>query len=236
MKLNEIRDLLVLIADEKGQEFNLQPEDYNDLLHLAQLKHFKTKLGLPEEYRPGMPLPAQAYEITERMTEDLRPFKVVRGWNLANPIDPDPVKGTLDYPEDYYYPSEMSYFYADGNETLERNIEPLSDLEFNKARTSLIKKADLLFPVCNMQADFIRLFPKLDQPVNMVYLKLPKKPYFKVIDNDGYYEYDPDNSIELEWDEMNIIDIMVIVLGDIGISLKKEIVLQYAQNLKERGK
>lgn len=236
MKLDEIRNLLVLIADEKGQEFNLQPEDYNDLLHLAQLKHFKIKLGLPEEYRPGMPLPAQAFEITERITEDLRPFKVIRGWHFTNPLEPDEAKGIVEYPEDYYIVSEMSYFYTENDETLERNIDPLSDLEFNKARTSMVKKPDYMFPVCNMQADFIRLSPNLNQPINMVYLKLPKKPFYKVIDNDGFYEYDPDNSVELEWDEMNVIDIMVLMLGDIGISLKKQAVMEYAQNLKERGK
>jgi hypothetical protein len=233
MNLEQIRDLLVLISGENGQQFNYSPEDYCDLLHLAQLKHFKRKLGLPEEYQPGMPAPRQAYEITQKITEDIRHFKVMKGWGVSTPLFL--TNGVLSYPVDYFYPSSLSYNYPIGEEFLERNIDILSDKEYADITTSVLKKPDAFFPVCNMQATFIRFAPKLTSGINIAYLRLPIKPFWKVIDNDGFYEYDHSNSVNLEWDDINIIDIIVIMLGDLGIPLNSQNIVQYSQNLKEKG-
>ena len=234
MTLEQIRDLLILISGEEGQDFVYGPEDFCDILHLAQLKHFKRKLGLPEEYSPGMPLPAQAFEITQRITEDIRHFKVLRGWHFNNPLSLT-TEGTLAYPSDYYIVSTLSYYYPVNDDYIEREIDILSDMEYQKTNTSVLKKADKMFPICNMQASYIRFSPKLTEPINMGYLRLPVKPFWKVIDNDGFLEYDNDNSVNLEWDDMNIIDIMVIVLGDMGISLNNQNIVQYSENLKAKG-
>lgn len=235
MTLEQIRDLIVLISGEKGHEVSYGPEEFCDVLHLAQLKYFKTKIGLPEDYSPGMPLPPQAYELTQRLTEDIRPFKVSKGWLLSSPLYLDSTKGTLAYPSDYYIISALSYFYAHSSGSLEREIKVLSDLEYSKCTTSILEKPDKFFPVCNMQADFIRFSPILTEAINFSYLRLPVKPFWKVIDNDGFYEYDDENSVNLEWDSMAIIDIIVLFLSEIGIALNNQNVVQYAQNVKKEG-
>jgi hypothetical protein len=234
MNLEQIRDLLILISGEKGHTFVYGPEDFVDLLHLAQLKHFKRKLGLPEQYSPGMPLPSQAFEINQRITEDMKQFKVIRGWHFNNPFHLT-TEGTLAYPDEYYYPTSISYFYPIQDDYLERDIAILSDKEYQDTNTSVLKKSDKMFPICNCQSDFIRFSPKLKESINMSYLKLPAKPFWKAIDNDGFLEFDEANSVNLEWDDMNIIDILVIVLGDMGISLNSQNIVQYSENLKTKG-
>lgn len=237
MNLEQIKELIILLAGDKGVKLNYGPEDFEDILHNSQLRHFKVKMGLPEEYQPGIPLPKQAFEINQRLTEDTRHFKVVRGWNISEPLEVDEDKGVIDYPEDYYIVSAMSYFHAvSSSEVYERSIEPLSDLEFNMANTSLVEKPDYMFPTCNMQKDMIRVMPKDIGPVNMVYVRLPKRPVYKVIDNGDFFQYDPDNSVELEWDELNQIDIVIKVLADLGISMQSQAVLEYAQTIKKEGK
>jgi len=234
MNLEQIRDIIVLISGEKGHDFSYGPEDFCDQLHLAQLKYFKLKIGLPEEYVPGMPLPRQAYEITNRLTEDIRPFKVSKGWLLGNPYHMDS-SGKMDLPEDYYMSSALTYTYAHDGEYLERKIDILSDLEYTDQTTSVIKKPDKFFPVCNLQADFIRFSPILTEAINFSYLRLPVKPYWFVIDNDGIYDYDDENSVNLEWGDMSIIDIIVLFLSDVGINLKNSDVLMYADKVKKEG-
>ena len=63
MTLKDIRDILVLISGDKGLTFTFVSESFCNLLNEAQLKHFKRKLGLPEQYTPGMPISRQSYEI-----------------------------------------------------------------------------------------------------------------------------------------------------------------------------
>lgn len=237
MTLEQIKELIILLSGENGLKVDYSPEDFEDMLHNSQLRHFKVKLGLPEEYQPGMPLPRQAFELNQRMTEDMRHFKVIKGWNFSQPLDVDTVTGSLDYPSGYYIISTMSWFYApNSNEVYERDIIPKSDLEFNKAITSFVEEPDNMFPICNMQADFIRISPKNIDTVNMVYLRLPKRPIYKVIDNGDHYQYDAENSQELEWDEMNQIDIVVLLLADLGIPLVNQAVLEYAQTIKKEGR
>lgn len=234
MNLQAIRDLVQLITAEKGVKFEYTQEDYDDLLHLAQMKHYKRKLGLPEEYSPGMPLPTQAFEVTQRITEDLRRFKVTMGWKKSTPIKTDS-NGHLAYPSDYYMISVLSWNIVRGSKVYERNIKVLSDLEYQSKVGSVVKKPTVFFPVANLQSDHIRISPEKKTNINMVYLRTPKRPVTVIIDSDDFLEIDIDNSVDLEWDYLNIIDIISILLGDMGIAINSQNVAQYAQNNKERG-
>ena len=212
----------------------MTPEMFSDMLNAASLKHFKRKLGLPEEYRPGMPLPSQAFEITKKITADMRHFKVVAGWDYAPPITVDS-EGKAKYPDDYYIAAAVSYNLLKGSEIYERKVEILSDLEFLNATTSFTEKPDEFFPVCNMQAGFIRFAPKNLLRVNMVYLRLPKKPIYKTKQEDGYTQYDDKNSVNLEWDDINKLDILILMLQDMGVSISRKDIYEYANQIKERG-
>ena len=234
MNLEQIRRLAILIVGDVGEKISLTPTQFSDMLHLASLRHFKRKLGLPEEYKPGMPLPTQAYEITSRITEDLRRFKVVAGYDTSTPIVVSKT-GKAEYPQDYYIISTITYQYNDDKNRLTRKVEVLSDLEYQERVSSLNETPDALFPVCNMQSDYIQFAPRNIGAVSMVYLRTPKPPVYFVNTNKGYYEYDDVNSVQLEWDEMNQIDIMVLFLSDLGVKLGKADVFNYANQIKERG-
>ena len=233
MDLGQIHDLITLIADDKSMPDIFVNEDFDDALHFAQLKYFKQRLGLPEEYQPGAPIPRVAFEITQRITEDLRPFKVMKGWNNTTPLSV--VNGKLHYPDDYYIISSLTYYLTSDNETYERKIEILSDQEFEEKTTSVLMNPGALFPVANMQADFIRFHPLKNDKVNMVYLRLPKKPHYAVKYFEDWSEYWPEYSTQLEWDNLATIDIIAIMLSEIGIIMKNQTILEYAEKVKERG-
>lgn len=204
---------------------------FSDQLHYAQLKYFKRKIGLPELYTPGIPLPAQAFEITKRITEDLRPFKVIMGWKEGTPLVVDE-KGNANYPSDYYYPSVMTAFTND-DKKYEREIEFLADAEFTKRTTSFSEKPTEFFPVVNLQSGAMRFFPISINLVNFVYIRLPVKPFMAVSSARGFVEYDADASTELEWNDICIIDIVVDLLNGLGISVKSEAILDYSEKLRE---
>ena len=233
MDLQQIHDIVTLIADDKSMPDIFVDEDFDDALHYAQLKYFKQRLGLPEEYQPGMPYPKIAFEITKRITEDLRPFKVIKGWGTTTPLQLN--NGHLEYPSDYYIASSITYSITKGEESFERRVDILSDQEYEEKTTSVLMKPGEMFPVANMQSAFIRFFPLKNEKINMVYLRMPKKPRYAVKYYEDWSEYWPEQSVQLEWDDMATIDIITIMLSELGIMLKNQLVLEYAEKVKERG-
>jgi len=234
MNLKDIRDIIVLISGDKGLKFSFTPEGFENLLNIAQLKHYKRKLGLPEQYAPGMPVSRQSYEITSVLTEDLKKFKVLIGGNTSTPLTLD-ADGHLAYPSDYYIVTSITYYYVTGGKTYLRKVDILNDLQYGEAISRVSTVPDEMFPVCNRQATYIQFYPILTGNLSMTYLRMPVKPVWALDTTNGYYGYDDANSVQLEWDDINIIDIITIMLGDIGIPIQDGEVLQYAENLKERG-
>jgi len=64
-----------------------------------------------------------------------------------------------------------------------------------------------------------------------VYLKLPQKPVFSVSYDRGFAEYDPTNSTELEWNDMNILDIVSILINEL---LQVQISMQEIQQIANK--
>lgn len=234
MNLNDLKRLMVFVSGDKGKDISLSPEQFVDLLHLASLKHYKRKIGLPEEYRPGAPIPTQAYELTQRITEDMRRFKVSKSLPI-NMLTAEGQYAALNYPDDYYIVSSVIYNYIVSGKRYPRKVEVLSDLEFEDRMTSVVESPDLWSPICTMLATIIKLNPASIRYVDITYLRLPEKPYFATTSDKGYLEYDHDQSRQLEWDDINKIDIMVIMLADIGVGVSNADLYQYAEQVKERG-
>lgn len=234
MNLQDIRDIMVLISGDKGLNFSYTEKGFGDLLNVAQLKHYKRKLGLPEQYAPGMPVSRQSYELTSILTEDLRQFKVLIGGNTSTPVTLD-ANGHFVYPSDYFIVTNFTYYSVSGGVTYLRKVPILNDLQYGEAVSRVSTAPDEMFPVCNRQATYIQFNPILTGNLSMTYLRMPVKPVWALDTTGGFYGYDAVNSVQLEWDDINIIDIITIALGDIGIPTKNEEVYQYAENLKERG-
>lgn len=233
MNHGQIRVILKTFLQNQRSNITLDYKDYNELINVAQLKHFKRKIGLPEEYQPGMPLPRQSIEITQKIEDDLRIFKVNYG-------DDQPVvkviNGKLDIPDDYYIVSTLSVPVKGG----ERNIEIVSDTQWNDRLDSKLIAPRKRYPICNFQHNFIRFSPPDIKYVKFIYYRYPKEAVYAVKRRSSYNaalfpEYDPDNSVELEWDDINIIDIIHILLTDLSIVVNKKDIANYANVKTQQG-
>lgn len=227
MNLYNIFRVINIIAGKKTKSKVLTPEQYEIMIHVAQLKHLKRKIGLPEEYQPGRPLPAQLFEITRINTMDLSPFKKFLGKKEDEPPLIVDSYGYATIPDDLYYPSVMEY--------KNRNIEIVSDELWNLRKSDALLKGTERNPIANFQNNFIRFNPLKNCFVDFIYLRNPIKPVFAYTLTKGYIEYDENNSIELEWNEINQIDIIAILLFDLGINIEKPEILQVAESVKTKG-
>jgi len=233
MTLQDIAVTISLILGERKPGLSLEANELTRLLHVAQLKHFKRKLGLPEEYQPGQPIPRQAYEITKTITDDLSPFKVeMGGENQALPIN-DNGKATM--PADMYYPSTMLYKYVRNGEIKWRSVDILSDQEFKKRISSFLMRPSLRYPICNLRNGYARFSPTTLGYVDFIYIKTPTEPVYALMYTNGFAEYDASNSTELEWNDTNQLDIMALALQELGVGINNKDIYNYSIKTETTG-
>lgn len=228
----DILKLARYIAGARMPGSTLSQEMFGLLLDAAQMKHYKRRIGLPEAYQPGNPTPSVSFDITQKITDDLRRFKVEMGDTEAPLMV---VNGRAQIPANYYYGSSFLYKYVRNYTIKYKKVEVLNDKQLDERLASTIIYPTLKNPVVNFQSDYLRVFPRQIQYLDFTYLRRPVTPIIKTITLNGVAAYDEANSVELEWDDINKIDILHIALGDMGIEMKKPEVLQYSELHKSQG-
>lgn len=181
--------------DQSGNTYRI--DQLNVDLKIANTEMFSVLYGLPQNYQPGAPIPPVAFEVTQRILDDLKACKVNMGGPGSN--DPSPLavqNGVAQIPKDYVHFVRMNYTDSGGGEcgiegTLPlRKIEILTDAQFADRITNYIKNKQVSsYPYCNFQGTYIEFRPKwVNQYVNFVYLRMPKEPYLDyVVRPDGSY-------------------------------------------------
>lgn len=171
----------------KHQKDNMTFDQFNNLLDVCEKLHFKKKVGIPDDYL-ARPFQREAFEIVQKITDDLKSFKVTMGENFM-PMIVD-VAGRALYPSDYYYVTGIIYLhYKSAGDIQNRQVNICTDAEFNAAISSFIIKPTLKDPVCNFQSAFIRFRPITLQRVNFSYLRFPAVPYLDVCFGPNLEEY-----------------------------------------------
>lgn len=233
MTLEELRIVLNLFLQNKDAKINLVPEQMDLVLRVASLRHFKRKLGLPEEYAPTQPFATQVPEISTKITMDLDIFKVwMGGTNGKLTIDAD---GIAILPTDHFYPLSIIYPVTEGSQVVHKNVEVLTDSEWADTLSSKIIIPSRSYPVANFQSGIIRFMPKNLQFVDFTYLRKPKNPVYATTIVSGSNVYDPVHSQELEWDEVNQIDIIHLILSDMGVVCSLPDIFNVAEKVKKQG-
>jgi len=233
MTLLEIANTINFVLGERRPEQpTLTPKRFSELLHVAQLKHYKRKLGLPEEYQVGMPLPRQVYDVTQKITEDMRAFKVnMDGSSNALQF----TDGVAMLPFDYYYPSSMAAFINYDVGTYVRPVIIVTDQRWDEMHGNFVDVPSDEYPIANFQTNSVRIAPKEIRLAKFIYLRMPNKPEYKVTVSGNKNIYDPVNSVQLEWDEINQLDIMYVMLADLGLPMLRQDVFQIAEKHKQQG-
>jgi hypothetical protein len=228
MNLLDVNSILAFWIGKKLPSFTLSKGEFERLLHLAQLKHLNKKIGLTSEYLPGQPIPRQALEITTRITMDIQKLKKEKDINIG-------VGGFADLPIDFYFPSSLTVKLIRGTDIKYRNVDFESDKVFSEKIGSFINKPSKYFPIATITGDHAKINPTGFKYAHLTYISIPTKPVYGVSHHRGFAEYVSATSTELQWDDTNIIDIMIIALGEIGISVTSGELVQISDKSKNTG-
>lgn len=206
MNVFEVYNFVNYLAnkDQSGKTFT--PEQLNLAFKVIDIQFLKLKYGLPEDYRPGAPLPRQAWEITQKITDDLRRLKEIMG-GRTKPLMLVDADGYADLPSDYIHYSSIRYDStlnandcADENKESSVPVEVLRDNDFDARLWSDIKKPWTKYPFSRFNNDHIEFRPRTIKFVVFSYIRMPQAANLVYTLNDeSEIVYDADASTQLEW-------------------------------------
>lgn len=240
VRVDSVWELLNFITNKEQMGNTINASEFNTILYAVNIDFFRQRYGLPQEYVAGQPLPKMSYEITQKIIDDLSHFKVRMGIDVAAmSVD---VNGRANIPSDYVHFSSARYNAIQDNvcgtvNLKARVIEHLSDAQLGDRIGNSIKMPTLRHPVFATFNNYFQFYPKNLKYVEFTYLRMPLTPvYGTTIDEDTDLDvYDPDTSVHFEYPEDCFSEIVNLCLGYAGVNLRSADIVQYSQQLKEKG-
>jgi len=216
----QLYNLLHLVANKDVYSNWLTPEQFELELISKNIRLMRNILGLPERYQPGT---MQAGASASRTIEiDLLPFLINGTESVSNQ------KTSL---TDWYY---INDWYTDNS----KSAEIISQQELGMRINHPIRKATIKYPFATIVAEGLKIWPASISEINISYYKNPATPSFvtQVNTSDGSLEYNETISTELEWADHNKLDILYMIMQDMGVNIERQDLEQLASKLVEGGK
>lgn len=226
MTVEEIRQWVDFELNKNQTGGTLSPEEYNLCLSWANQEYFKIKYGLPEQYRPGMPLPAQAWSVTQENIDALSPFLTAKGGRDYPQLKID-IDGRATIPSDYVHASSIRY-----NDLA---VEILSNDVVGNRLQSPITYPDKKYPICTFYSGYIQFYPKDLGYVNFDYLRMPETPVWAYTIVNDVPVYNPIASVQLEYAPIYHMDIANLIVSYAASNLRDQLAIQLAEQRKIQG-
>jgi len=219
MNLFQLYELLHIAANKDVMSNWLPPEQFQTELLAKNIRLMRDKIGLPERYKPGtFSGGADASRIIET---DLVNFYVDSSQTITNQES----NITDWYYIDSFYTSDSIF------------PEIISKQELATRINHPTKTPTAEYPAGIVVKKGLKLYPSTITRANIIYYKKPKDPKFVTsVTVDGELVYDATNSVELEWRDECKIDIIHLIMQDLGINIERPDLEQLASKLVETGK
>ena len=230
MTIDDVFKWVNFVANKK-QSGAISDDEFNMIVAVVSIDYFKLEVGLPEEYQVGQPMPRRAYQITQKITDDVRHLleraPIVRG------------AVTSDYfaiPANYGAYSGLFYRYTynpkncKGAVSVDLPIEVVTDAEFHDRKACPLLGPTFKQPIANFDASGIIVYPLDIQNIELSYLRLPTKPFrnYKIVSDESVYcplgneagvVYPGVPSTNFDFPETCHNDLCIRVLQYVGINL-----------------
>lgn len=235
--MNSINDIYLLtnfLAD-KFQSRAISDAEFNYAIDAASSDLWKKKVGLPEEYQINAPFARQAWQVTNKISDDMRYF--ITQLDIArNASDIFP------YPTDYGAFSSMRYerILNQGCDTPDvkvRTVELVTDAELSERLDNTIILPDYDYPVGAWYGTGWKVYPKIINNVNVTYLRLPVAPYrnYTLDPLTDLTTYQPIGSVPPDFPTTLWIDLTYLILKQFSINIREEELYQMAEQRISKG-
>jgi len=209
----------------KEQSGEYSPDQINTAFNVVNIELAKVKIGLPEAYQVGRPEAPQSYQITQQISDEIRPFiisttlnKTGNGFNIPTNM--------LAFSSIRY---DYTYLDADGvGHSVIQPVEFVTDGELSVRLNNYIKYPTLEYPVVAYINNQFRIYPDAITNVTLTYVRKPVTPVYGYTLNGDFVIYDPATSVQLEWPEILHPDFAVRCARYLGVTIREEELYQMA--------
>ena len=226
--------LLALFFADKAQSRQISDAEFNTVIASVNLELFKTKVGIPEEYRVGQTKARQEWQVTHKISDDMRKF--------VTEVEINKVGGVFPYPTDYGAFSSLRYSRilnngCDNPDVRTRTIELVTDAELSDRLDNTVVEPNFDYPVGAWYSAGWKVFPKIIDKIDLTYLRIPVTPVRGYILDPAtdLTVYDPLTSVQIEYPETLHIDFTYRVLKSLAINIREEQLYQVANERQMLG-
>lgn len=248
MDINSVKTLVNFCSNKTGRGY-MTANDFNNVILFAETMFVAERIGLPEQYVAGKATGKEAYPLTQKIENDLRPYLE------SIFLDVSPTSGVLPIPIDYLFisslssnyvwtkaipPKSLDYEAASAPPTIvtttrEVNIDVLINKAYTDRKSHSYDYPTTEFPICTFYDYGIEFLPLSIGQVRFDYISIPKGAYWGFNTIGNVEVYDASKSKQLQCPQDCYYKIMAFVLKNLGINLSDEAVQKYGQELLANG-
>lgn len=229
-----LEDIRIKVFNEANKDIrgSITPTMFNNALLFAEISVVAERLGLPEGYVPGRATGQEAYPLTAKEEDDLRPYL------KSVPLTLD-ANGRTALPTDYLRRSSVDSLYkwtvsspvlsldcdevANGPILTEKtkmvNVEVMFNRNYSIKKFHSYKFPTEEFPICAFYDFGIEVSPASVKTVQFDYISLPVGAKWAYTVPNGVETYDPTNSIQLQCPQDLYPKISSYILRYVGMNL-----------------
>lgn len=211
MQINEIHEFIGFII-EKEEAGYISPEEKDNSLYAASLWLFSNRL--------------KRYAVDQEAQDDLNPFKKRYVFTPS-----DSPGGLVTLPSDYVHMTAGGTITYDNKQERVHNwgLEAINDDELYERLSSQLDPVTIKKPVFQWAGNKkIQLYPKTPCAGEVWYLKEPVKPKYNYTQVGRDITYVPTGSVQLEWNSLNLNQVIYRALNFMAPRLEFEKMIQYS--------
>lgn len=227
MNANETYSIVLYAAGKNLQNGYVSPEDFNTvIMPIGQRSYADFLLGEYQKYQIQRPIAVVEFGQNERIRNSIAPLI----YGVVLPINS--TTGIAQRPSDYEYVDNMWGVYGF------YNIRFIQEDRLDSYIHSAIDP-NVTNPVYLINHEGFRFFP--DRPygenqARMSYVRTPPSIIWGYdLDSNGIPVYNPAKSQDPVWGDTDMLEIIARGLRAVGVNLQMGVLIQYAQEIKERG-
>lgn len=209
MTLLDIHNWIDFITNkEMGTYFTYEEKD--SVLDRGQIEYFNTLYAM--------------YAAAEKVHDGLSPFKASYQF-----LTSDSTGGLVTIPSGYMYLTGGQIVVVVNGHTRTKSLEIVPESELAGRLDSQLVPVTNSKPIATVAGKGkVQLYPQIPMAGTMFYLRRPVAPKFVYAQVGRVITYDPTNSVQLEWGESEIGEIMIRALEYLGVNAADANITQFS--------
>lgn len=220
MNVNEVYQLIQFIIN-KNQNGYFTPDEFNQVIHQAEVSYMDYLVGQFQQYQAGRPIPNVQFGNNETTRQRVTPFI----YNQLLTVDSN---GFSPYPSDYLLTDSMyTGIYGKIKFVQQDYLANYLNSRISPVATN---------PIYLIEREGFRFYPNNIGQARVSYIKSPRTMvYGYTLDGNGLPVYNPATSVDPEWQELDLLEIISRALRMIGVNLQSGVITQYANEITKTG-